>query len=77
VPLIAGDFTLAEELFELGADALHGGEGTAFHGVEEAGRMAALGRNLRNPLAHGPRAEDGDMKRYRNGPCFSGVRAHP
>ena len=74
--LFSGDLALAEELLELRADGLHGRKRAAVGGVEEAGRVAALGRDLRDPLAHRPRAEDGDVKRYRNGPCFSRVRAH-
>ena len=51
---------------------LHGGERAALGGVEEAGRVTALGRDLRDALAHRPRPEDGHVQRYRHGLVFPG-----
>ena len=48
---------------------------TAFGGVEEAGRVPALGRDLRDALAHRARAEDGHVQRLPHGLLFR-VRAH-
>ena len=57
---------LLDELLELRADRLDGAERSAVGGVEEARGVSALGRDLRDSLAHGPGAEDGHVQRYRS-----------